>query len=78
MHTNLETIVTDFNEARGGDEDGAQALEGASDIGKVTDGNNNSEMKFAVIREWSQLVRQGNRMECNGSVEFNLGGKVIP
>ena len=37
MHTNLETIVTDFNEARGGDEeDSAQALEGASDIGKAS------------------------------------------
>lgn len=35
MHTNLETIVTDFNEARGGSEESEESLEGASDIGKV-------------------------------------------
>lgn len=34
MHTNLETIVTNFNEARGGD-DNSKALQGTSDIGKV-------------------------------------------
>jgi hypothetical protein len=36
MHSNLETIVTGFNEARGGDEDSSKALEGTSDIGKVS------------------------------------------
>ena len=35
MHSNLESIITDFNEARGGDEDNIKALDGASDVGKV-------------------------------------------
>lgn len=35
MHSNLESIVTDFNEARGGGEDSAEALDGSSDISKI-------------------------------------------